>query len=68
MGFRGKMAYAVDLIIVKYFPYSRFVADIGLNESIPLWIFLLNIRQVFRISGIGEFVKVDDTTRIIGFF
>lgn len=54
----GKMDHSVNLLIGKQLLKQRLITDIGMHETVIGVI--LNILKVGRVTGVGQFVKVDD--------
>ena len=53
------MNYTADIKFIKYLLHRISIIDIGFYEKVVF--FFLYIPEVFEVTGIGKFIKVDDS-------
>jgi hypothetical protein len=59
MGFSGKMADSIYLIVIKETGHALPIAYVGFFKDVAPRKSLLNIGQILRIPGIGELIYVN---------
>jgi hypothetical protein len=67
MGFGSKMAYRVNVIPVEDLLHQTGITNISLYKDITSGIFDVDSPKVFRITGIGQFVDINNPTLEVRF-
>jgi len=67
MGFGSKMAYRVNVIPVEDLLHQTGITNIGLYKDITSGILNVDSTEVLRITGIGQFVDINNPTLEVRF-